>query len=72
VIHILCRLTFTVLACAVVAGCAEDLHSDRHGSGYSQGSQEMGPRQSGRSYRFDEHRQYTDRYNDPYGQGGRY
>ncbi len=67
-IHILCRLIFAATACTVVVGCAED----RPGSGYSQESLDMGPHQSGRSYRFDEHRQYTDPYNDPYGQGGRY
>ena len=53
-IRSLCPLTLAVLACAMVAGCADDRSSDRHRSGYSYENVEMGQPRSGQQYRFDE------------------
>lgn len=71
-IRILSPLTFAVMACVVVAGCAEDRHSDRQRSVYSHENIDMGPHQSGQQYRFDEPRQQQGPYGDPYGRPGGY
>ena len=65
-------LTLAVLACAMVAGCADDRYSDRQRSGYSYENVEMGPPQSGQQYRFDERPPASN--SDPYSrsQPGRY
>ena len=71
-IRSLCPLTLAVLACAMVAGCADDRYSDRQRPAYSYENVEMGPPQSGQQYRFDERPPASN--TDPYSrsQPGRY
>ena len=71
-IRILCTLSVVIMACTVVAGCADDPYPGRQRPAYSYENVDMGTPQSGQQYRFDERPPASN--TDPYSrsQPGRY
>ena len=53
-IRMLYALSFAVMTSAMIAGCAEDRHSDRQRPAYSFENVDMGQPRPGQQYRFDE------------------
>ena len=71
-IHILCTLSFALMAAGIVAGCADDPTSNRQRPGYSYDNVDMGSPSPSQQYRFDERPPASN--TDPYSrsQPGRY